>query len=768
MFRSNVLARPLIAALWMYLLSIGGTFNGVLLLEIQRVTLALMVLLVAGWLLLRWRKRWYWHRTVLDVVTLLWVFAIVVSLLANQAIWRRSVVGIWYVMLYIGVWYILHDVVANRAVTREKIIDGLLIGSVLVILFGYLQTIFWLRDNLPLFRAGLLGIGLPRPGSLIGNPNALGGLLLMLLPLAAGRYLMVRRRFERILLSVYVVSVVFLLFLTFSRGAWLGSAAGLFIFGWLFLVHEDLLSVGALRLWWRGQTARIRALVSVFLTIFTITLAGGILLFMRSFAFSGRGLGLRTGIYQAAVDLFSERPIVGSGLFTFGRGLARMQSMPPETPHSHAHSIPLNVGVELGVIGLVVLGLTIVVLLRAMRRNWLQVGDDRRLLFVATFAAVVGFGTHQLVDIPAMMPVIALVGLVVLAVATMPLDVTRLTGQRVPLHSSILVVGWGVLLVFGFRDHLRYNDYLSVMQVAADSENFRQGAENLQPLIDADPSFAIYYLQQGMLYGLAADEGDETALQSGIVSLENFVALEPTYAVGRVNLAALYRQAGRDDDALSLMQDVVNDAPDAWSLAYQLGRYAESLGETQIARSAYQHMLRIRPDTFLLPGWGETFEADEFADDALQRSAAAETVRLLDDGQIVAANMLWRSSGESQQSSRRRYVIDVLLTLALGNREDAVTALDNLSLLTEGEESAWLHLGQARLASFDGDFARAASEIEQARSALVLKPFENDYATGDNLTLLQFLRLGISRQFLPQVGYITADPILLHLLENES
>ena len=66
----------------------------------------------------------------------------------------------------------------------------------------------------------------------------------------------------------------------------------------------------------------------------------------ESFGIAGRTLELRTWIYDTAIQLFDERPLTGHGLFTFGAGLSRLNSLPPLEPHSHAHDVILHVAAE--------------------------------------------------------------------------------------------------------------------------------------------------------------------------------------------------------------------------------------------------------------------------------------------------------------------------------------------------------------------------------------------------------------------------------------
>ncbi|MFW5772945.1 MAG: hypothetical protein ACOCZH_06425, partial [Phototrophicaceae bacterium] len=102
-----------------YLSVMGATWNGVLMPPLKWLNLALIAGLALLWLLARRRGHWTWHRNPLDGPLLLWALAFGVALLANPESWRRMVMGLWYVSLYVGVWFVLADALANRVNDSE-------------------------------------------------------------------------------------------------------------------------------------------------------------------------------------------------------------------------------------------------------------------------------------------------------------------------------------------------------------------------------------------------------------------------------------------------------------------------------------------------------------------------------------------------------------------------------------------------------------------------------------------------------------------------
>ena len=203
MIRSDTILRLALTLLFTYLIAIGATFNGLVFPQFRMITLTLMSLLLIIWLVIRWRRGWRWHTTPLDGVFLLWALAFGFSLAANGDSWRRIDMGLWHIGVYVVVWYVLQDALANRGIDREVLVDALLIAGLVVMIFAVWQVKTWLDTQWPLIVDGLAPFDLPRPVSTLGNTNALGGFLVVLTPFALGRWVSLRDHFGRVVLGFY-------------------------------------------------------------------------------------------------------------------------------------------------------------------------------------------------------------------------------------------------------------------------------------------------------------------------------------------------------------------------------------------------------------------------------------------------------------------------------------------------------------------------------------------------------------------------------------
>jgi putative inorganic carbon (HCO3(-)) transporter len=543
--------RLLPAALLLYLATVGATFNGVLALPAtQPVTLALFGLVAAGMLLAHRRYRLPWHTTPLDAIFPLWGAAWALSIVASPDTWRRSAEALWYMGLYIAVWYVLCDTLA-QGLRRAHLLRALLITGLVVLFFGGVQVLHTLTSSGEL----------PRPASLIGNPNALGAFLVALLPAAVSGAITAGGWLRR-LLALYSLATLLLLLITFSRGAWLGAGAALLTLAALWLWQRGLHRPAALRDWLAGRTAAQRrtGLLLAVGALAGAVLAGGLLL--QSFNEGGRQASLRLYLWEAALRLFAEKPLTGHGLFTFGYHLPRFDAIPPGQPHSHAHSIPLSIAAETGLPGLLALALTVAVLLWHLGRNARTLPPEERPAWLAAVAALAGFGVHHLLDTPAMMPLIALVGVGLAAVAAAP-------AQPVPLrapwrrvgHPAGMALLWAALLLVGFWSSSLYGRYYGVLQTALRTGAYAAAAAELTAIREADPRQPAYVLMQAYLYGLAAADGDAAAARQAAAGYDEYLRLEPYHSSAWVNRAALAWQAGDTPTALAAIDRALALSP---------------------------------------------------------------------------------------------------------------------------------------------------------------------------------------------------------------
>lgn len=597
----RVLPRPLLFFFFAYMTMVGATYNGLLTPDLRWQALTIVCLMLVIWWLTRIVGRQAWPLTGLESVFGLAALAFAGAFIFNLEDARRMSTGMWFMLVYGLLAYVLHDLIARRIIRRAHIVDALLIAGALIIALGLWQARNW-PGELPSMLAGSIPFALPRPVSALGNSNTLAAVLAMLLPLAFALALYMTG-VRRIIAVLYCVVAGGLLVLTYSRGGWLGGLAGLAACVGLVLAGYDVLAG------WRGLTRRHRMLIGgLAVVVFIVAGLTGFVL-VRSLDESGRGLGLRTFLYDTALRLFQEQPIFGQGIFTFGGGLARLNSTPPTEPHSHAHNIVLHVAAELGIVGLIVLSMVIFIagrraLWAAHQRAESTSERRERIAMIGAGGALAAALVHHLLDVPAMNPAVALIVLVC-GVMVVPIsNPRRIAGWG----GRIMTVGTGVLImvVIGFAvwNTTIYQAYYAAIAQAAgapdDPVRLREAARAVEAAAQADPMLVSYQAQAGMLWAQAGD------IDAAIDAYRRTVDYAPEYAYLWANLGALHTAAGDHEAAFAAYEQAADRAPRAAWFRYLHGQAAERLGLNDEAYAAYAAALQHDPDLQLLPNWTES------------------------------------------------------------------------------------------------------------------------------------------------------------------
>jgi len=304
---------------------------------------------------------------------------------------------------------------AARLQGRQRLtwaLAGLLVASMGVWALG-LMDLAW-PAKLPLVQ-GLLD-RIPRniadlPGSPAGgvSPNQLAGTLALVIPLAlaaaAGSGAFARGRLLMALGLAGVALWGITLFLTQSRGGWIGGLAGI-----VFLVSLWGLSG---RRKWHGVVGIGLPLLVAAAGLALVAIIGpdriGQIVYGADGAAAETAVGAisfrgRVEIWQRALDTIRDFPYTGRGLGTFRQSsplLYPLFTVGPDKDIAHAHNVFLQIGVDLGLPGLLSY-VSLIVL--AFWRGWQKIssGGAQRWLALGALAGMVGYHVYGLADVVSM------------------------------------------------------------------------------------------------------------------------------------------------------------------------------------------------------------------------------------------------------------------------------------------------------------------------------------------------------------------------------
>jgi O-antigen ligase len=223
--------------------------------------------------------------------------------------------------------------------------------------------------------------GVRRALAIYHSPNALALYLGKLIPpavlLAAGW-----GGRGRLAAGITAIGGLWALWLTYSRGAWLGLAAAL--------------AAGF------GLLSRHRRLTAALILAGALAVIGLLGLLLAPGRFGADETALRRiYIWEAALRMIRDRPLTGVGLDNF-LYVYRERYMPPEAWQepdiSHPHNIVLDFWVRLGIGGVFALGLLQVEFWRRVFNLARSAGPDPRLIAALCGAAMADLLVHGLFD----------------------------------------------------------------------------------------------------------------------------------------------------------------------------------------------------------------------------------------------------------------------------------------------------------------------------------------------------------------------------------
>ncbi len=246
----------------------------------------------------------------------------------------------------------------------------------------------------------------PHAGRFLGtwmDPNYLGGFLAFMIPLLLSFFYQKKSPKVKIIIGIYLLIILYALFLTFSRSAYLALAMGLFLF---FILHDKkmiiigvlLITIGILSS--ERATKRVGALLG--------TMKSVILLDTDEVDATA---SLRIENWQRSFQLFEKYPVLGIGYNTY-RFRAAEEGVVDESFFSAggADSTLLTILVTTGILGFLSflyfctkIGLTsLIVYLEHRKENLIYLGFASGFLAVFVHAFFVNSLLFPLIFMPVM------------------------------------------------------------------------------------------------------------------------------------------------------------------------------------------------------------------------------------------------------------------------------------------------------------------------------------------------------------------------------
>jgi O-antigen ligase len=277
-----------------------------------------------------------------------------------------------------ALFYFLLRVSSPSRRQLRRVVDALVLGATLIALIGLYQY-FFTADI-------ITAEGVRRVRGLYGSPNNLSLFLDRVVPVLATVALFARQPRRRIAYALCSLPVLFCLYLTYSRGAWLLGlpAAALFI--------------GLLR----GRRALWISLAVIGMIVLSLLPLIGTERFTSLLDTQGGTTFFRLKLWQASLNMIKDHSLFGVGLDNFLYQYRTRYVLPEawqELGLSHPHNIVLDYWTRLGILGVLVLvWLEGAFFVKGLRLYHRLPDQDERALILGLMASMVACLAHGLID----------------------------------------------------------------------------------------------------------------------------------------------------------------------------------------------------------------------------------------------------------------------------------------------------------------------------------------------------------------------------------
>ena len=315
--------------------------------------------------------------------------------------------GLLKLVSYLGVYALLRQLLERAPLWWDRLVAALLGGELLSSVLAIRQLY---GDTSELARwadPNSVADGTIRVYGPLENPNLLAGYLIPILPIALIALLRWRSWPQRLFAASALLLGSSALFLSYSRGGWLGMVAALGVAVLLLVLRQT-------RHWpplWRRLFPLLLIAVAVCVLVVAVTQIEPLRIRVMSLA-AGRGdssNNFRINVWLAAIEMIQERPWLGIGPGNSAFNLIYPLYQQPKFNALSAYSVPLELLVEGGIPNLIAaLGL----LFASLRTGLSQLKGESSwaLPALAAVAAIAGLCVHGATDTIFFRPEVQLTG----------------------------------------------------------------------------------------------------------------------------------------------------------------------------------------------------------------------------------------------------------------------------------------------------------------------------------------------------------------------
>ncbi|MDD4188935.1 MAG: O-antigen ligase family protein [Eubacteriales bacterium] len=338
----------------------------------------LLIIAVALWLYkrVRYRQTVLYRWSPLDFPLIMFFGVGIFLFLINSPDMSISFEGlravIQYMFWYFAVVQLLETKKAGRNIYRILVYSGTLMA-----LHGILQYLMKVEN--PLNWTDAAESDVTRVFSIVGSPNVLGSLMILLIPMAAGLFFAEKKPLKKLLFFCSTAAMGLCLILTFSRGAWLGMAVAAAVY---FTFKDKRLFIPF-------------AVAAVLAFLFVPSISSRVAYMLTSDYIASSIRGGRLGRLVEGFAVLKDNLWLGTGFGHFG-GAVAMNNIPGSF---YMDNYYLKTAVEMGLLGLASFMALVASVIVWCRRAVKKIADKAgRELVLGAFAGMCGVLFHNLFE----------------------------------------------------------------------------------------------------------------------------------------------------------------------------------------------------------------------------------------------------------------------------------------------------------------------------------------------------------------------------------
>ncbi len=647
---------------------------------------------------------------------------------------------------------------------KPKTWENALINFALIFCFIELALAYFWHRNWVAVTGSLFPlppIGYRSPGVFLGHPNILAGFLNLIAPIMVVRLIQEKTWGKRALWGFGLILVVPTLYFTSSRTGLMAGIIGVSVTLVLLYVpnlYSKVMGRGRKSLW---EIVPPRVF---FLALFAVVVVLGFVVFFliqsqRISTHAPTLISARSGIWEPAIEIIRDSPILGHGPGSFSVFFAEKTQIPPGFATSHAHNILLQTAAETGILGVGFVIWISVGGIVSFIRTWKEASTVVKVRLAAYAGAGVAILSHHSLDYLFESPLYALSVFILFALALREApnaEFRTVQRERAILIPSMILL---VFLVGSTYTTVGGSDYWNGVNAGRDGD-WETAAEDICRAYEVRPQITLYGFQcslaHAQLYYRTEDPND---LQDSLRIQKETLDRDPYWPVHWANLGTLEWENGESDKAVVHMREAAIRAPLNTTFASNLAWMEEALGRNEAATDAYIQTLDADPWLQFSQQFNESEVASHVAnqfdlDSTLYpaRALMIEAQEALLQGEHQKAVEKFDGALEKDPQSARVYAGLAQTEQELGKSDDAWLHMQ-IALFIDGSSPEIL-FSASTLADEQGREDESQRYLKQALDQMENQTFSSSYY------YRSYYRFFLSSDLMPQIMRPNFPPIV--------